>query len=320
MLRSINAERVRYNIETKINPRTEFKDRTLGPDAFVDALGGAIARNRLQDRADIQSFDFRTLLGVHREFPRIRTVFLFGDFPRFADATIPGSDSGTNLQDENGGNTPWLAGLAWPYRVTRESAPFRVERSGGFEGMALSSDGNKLYPLLERPIAGDDPKSLLIHEFDLATRSYTGVQYRYPLDARGTNIGDFILYNRREGLVIERDGTQGDLNGFKRIYKIGLGEAGATVAKEELVDLMRIPDPHQISLPGQPGDIGLGSVFAFPFVTIEDVVVIDRNTIGVLNDNNYPFSIGRHVGTKAPDDTEFILIDLDKPLETVRRD
>jgi hypothetical protein len=46
-----------------------------------------------------------------------------------------------------------------------------------------------------------------------------------------------------------------------------------------------------------PGDVGLGQTFAMPFVTIEDVVVFDDRTIGVLNDNNFPFSVGRHVGS-----------------------
>ena len=51
---------------------------------------------------------------------------------------IPGSDDGTNLQDEDGENTPWLAGMFWPYRSTALSNPFRAQRSGGFEGMALT--------------------------------------------------------------------------------------------------------------------------------------------------------------------------------------
>jgi hypothetical protein len=36
--------------------------------------------------------------------------------------------------------------------------------------------------------------------------------------------------------------------------------------------------------------------------------------IGVLNDNNFPFSVGRHVGAGRPDDNEFIIIRLDRRL------
>ena len=68
---------------------------------------------------------------------------------------------------------------------------------------------------------------------------------------------------------------------------------------------MGIKDSNQISLPGLPIDVGRGTTFAFPFTTIEDVIVFDRYHIGVLNDNNFPFSIGRHVGSGKPDDNEF---------------
>ena len=87
------------------------------------------------------------------------------------------------------------------------------------------------------------------------------------------------------------------------------------VAKEAAVNLLDMHDPNLISEPGLPGDIGIGRHFAFPFVTIEDVVVLDRKHIGVLNDNNYPFSVGRHVGNGQPDDSEFIVIELDEPLK-----
>ncbi len=48
-----------------------------------------------------------------------------------------------------------------------------------------------------------------------------------------------------------------------------------------------------------------------PFVTIENVLVIDANTILVANDNNYPFSIGRPPGI---DNNEIVQISLDRPL------
>jgi hypothetical protein len=47
-------------------------------------------------------------------------------------------------------------------------------------------------------------------------------------------------------------------------------------------------------------------VFTFPFVTIEDVLVLDNNRLLVINDNNYPGSAGREFG--VPDNDEFIVI------------
>ncbi len=318
-LRWKNASKVRFNIETKVNPRTDrdskgnvFASRTVSNYRFVSAVAGKIKRNKLQDRADVQSFDFSTLLRVQRRFPKIRTVCLFGDFPKVGD-----SGDGTNLQDMNGENTPWLAGMYWPYRTTRDTAPFLSRSSGGFEGMALGEEGKYLYPLLEKPLVGAEKGALLISQFDLSTKAYTGKQYTYTLDERGTAIGDFILYDEKHGLVIERDGSQGDLNGHKVVYQITLNDAGEQVDKKEVVDLLRIKDFRNISkgFLADEGDVGIGEDFAFPFVTIEDILFFDPNTIGVLNDNNFPFSVGRHVGSGLPDDNEFIIVKLAEPLD-----
>lgn len=318
------ASRARFNIETKINPRSDrdrlgnvYAKRTLGPAVFAEKLTQVIARNGMQARTDVQSFDFRSLLRVQDTHPDIRTVYLFGDFPIYNGAD---SDDGTNMQPEPGqSNTPWMADLRWPYRATVTTQPFRAASSGGFEGMALSQDGKTLYPLLERPLAGSSPTRLQISEFSLDTRRYTDRRWFYPLSERGTNIGDFVLFNaRNEGLVIERDGTQGTLAGYKTVHTIRLDAPGADVPKTLLVDLQNLADPSGISLPALPGDVGLGNPFSFPFTTIEDVVVLGPRRLGVLNDNNFPFSVGRHVGSGAPDDNEFILIDLPASLSLDR--
>lgn len=320
--RSLAASRVRFNIETKINPRSDrdrlgnvYRERTWGPVAFADQLTRVIKRNQMAARTDVQSFDFRPLLWVQERHPDIRAVYLFGDFPIYDGVD---SDDGTNLQPEPGRrNTPWMAGLHWPYRSTVALNPFRAAGSGGFEGMALSKDADMLYPLLERPLAGSDPTRLQIAEFAMKHRRYTGRRWFYPLDARGTNIGDFVLFSRLgDGLVIERDGSQGMTAGYKAISQIRLCEPGTNVAKELLVDLQNIADPRRISLPAHSGDVGLGDPFSFPFTTIEDIVILGPRRVGVLNDNNFPFSIGRHVGSGAPDDNEFIVLELDRPLRS----
>lgn len=311
-----NASRVRFNIETKINPRTDvddrnmvFADRTVDAETFTNVVAQTIIANNLQERCDIQSFDFRTLLHAQNNYPAIRTVCLFGDFPKVGD-----KGDGTNLQDQNGENTPWLAGLKWPYRVTQESYPFKVKQSGGFEGMAISPSKDKLFPLLEKPLAGSEKKELLISEFDINNKYYSTKKLYYPINERASAIGDFILFSDNKGLIIERDGSQGDLNGFKAIYEVELNHDEEKVSKKLQVDLMKIVDPNQISLPGEDGDVGIGSNFAFPFVTIESVVVLNPYLIGIVNDNNYPFSVGRHVGSGNPDDNEFILVWLKEAL------
>jgi len=269
----------------------------------------------MQDRADVQSFDWRTLRVVAREFPNLQTVELFGDFPVFADRSMAGTDDGTNLQPEGGeANTRWLAGLFWPRRKTKDANPFRAQTSGGFEGMAITPDGKKLLPMLEKTLVGAPACQTQIYAFDLRTHRYTGEHWTYPYEPRGVSIGDFQLADRHHGLIVERDNTTGDVTGFKALEEVTLGAPGTTVGKREAASLVNIADPAGISLPAGPGDVGLGNPFAFPFVTIEDIVILDRRHVVVLNDNNFPFSVGRHVGGGAPDDDELIVLRLARPI------
>jgi hypothetical protein len=39
-----------------------------------------------------------------------------------------------------------------------------------------------------------------------------------------------------------------------------------------------------------------------------------RRQVVVLNDNNFPFSVGRHTGSGQPDDNELILLRLPRPI------
>lgn len=179
-----------------------------------------------------------------------------------------------------------------------------LPRSRGFEGMAMRPDGKLLYPMLEGPIANET--HLSIREFDTQRRCYTDRQFRYRLDPRAKAIGEFTLLTDTVGLVIERDSKQGNEARFKKVFQIDLSQhdANGFLHKLEVVDLLNIPDPDNV------GGLGNG-VFTFPFWTIESVVLVRQGTIGIINDNNYPFSIGRHVATGEPDDTEFILIQFD---------
>ena len=87
--RSENAGRVRFNLETKIDPRPQFATRTFGPEVFVKALAGVITANHLEARADVQSFDFRTLVLVEEQFPLVRTVYLVGEPAQLQDQYWP---------------------------------------------------------------------------------------------------------------------------------------------------------------------------------------------------------------------------------------
>src|SRR5262245_2553293 len=149
--------------------------------------------------------------------------------------------------------------------------------SKGFEGMALSPDGKKLYPLLEGALTTDpDQRRLIINEFDLKTSAFTGRQWYYRLDAPGNSIGDMTAVNDHQFLVIERDNNQGAAAQFNKIFLVDFNETDPTgnLVKHELVDLLNFADPNNL------GGSGTGK-FTFPYQTIEGVQVLDPWTLVV---------------------------------------
>jgi hypothetical protein len=200
-----------------------------------------------------------------------------------------------------------LPGVRSPQNPFLGGAAPNLPRSKGFEGMAITPDGRRLYPMLEGPLTTDpDQQRLIIYEFSLRARRYTGRQWFYRLEARDQAIGDLTAITDRTFLVIERDNFEGAAARFKKIYVVDLEDVDAQgfLVKREVADLLDIRDPHDIG--------GAGPTFRFPFQTIESVIPLGRRHLGVLDDNNYPFSAGRVPG--EPDPNEFIIIRLDRPL------
>ncbi|MFQ4135633.1 glycerophosphodiester phosphodiesterase family protein [Nodosilinea sp. PGN35] len=187
-----------------------------------------------------------------------------------------------------------------------EPAVANLGTSRGFEGMAFSPDRATLYPMLEGTVVGDPAGSLRIYEFDVASAAFEGLVGLYQMESVTHAIGDFTPINASEFLVIERDNNQGQAAEFKKIFKVDFSQIDVQgfVSKTEVVDLLHISDPADLN-----GD-GL-TTFAFPFVTIENLLVLDANTLLVANDNNYPFSIGR--GSDI-DNNEIIQLQLETPL------
>lgn len=208
---------------------------------------------------------------------------------------------------------------------------FQVRRSKGYEGMAASKDGSKLYALLEGALWDATTKGnekldgkdyLRVLEFDVKSESWTGRHWKYVLEGASHAIGDFNMIDGSTGLIIERDNGEGtadkacpegqkrtdcfhDLGKFKRVYKIELSEAnvGAAVRKIAYIDLMNIADPNKLAR--KPLNNG---VLTFPFFTIENVDVVDATHIVVGNDNNLPFSSSRE--PNKADDNELILLEV----------
>jgi len=217
--------------------------------------------------------------------------------------------------------------------------------SRGFEGMAISPDGDALYALLEGAVAGDDPQDLRIYVYRIAARRFDATFLRLRLEAPSqqadltqlvdrsgarlypaatappkgpVSIGEIKAVDDHRFLVIERDNLGDDERAprFKKVFLLdaaGAAERGGYVAKTLLLDLLAIPDPGGIG--------GDGEFFRLPFYTIESVHVVDRRTLLVASDNNFPFSNGRARGRStdrrgplAPDPTELVLVRLGEDL------
>jgi len=229
----------------------------------------------------------------YEQFIRLGVDGFFSDFPGTGDEV---RDEVTGEFVRSPDNPDVLAG----------EEVSNLGRSKGFEGLAISPDQATLYPLLEGSVTGDPENALRIYEFDVASADYTGLAGFYGLDDPNHAIGDFTVINENEYLVIERDSGQADAAEFKKIFKIDLTQKDAEgfFAKEEVVDLLNISDPNDLNGDGS-------TTFDFPFTTIEDVLVVDEDTLLVANDNNYPFSVGR---PPEIDNNEIILLNLENPL------
>jgi hypothetical protein len=252
----------------------------------------AIRSGRLLTGADLDPESVRRDKNGH---------FWFGD--EFGPFLVKTDGAGTVLRGEVA-----LPGVQSPQSPYLGSGTANLGSSRGFEGLAVNAAGDRLYTLLEGTVAGDAAGTLRIDEFDVDAGRYTGARWRYKLETEGTAIGDMTAVDATRFLVIERNGATATSGGtpFKKIYLIDLGrvDADGIVAKTEVVDLMNIADPNDLNGDGSTS-------FTFPFVTIENVLLLDDRTLLVVNDNNYPGTGGRNL---LSDDTEFLLLTLANPV------
>lgn len=212
-----------------------------------------------------------------------------------------------------------------------EAVSFQVKRSKGYEGMAASPDGKRLYPMLEGPLwdetshtyeHADGKTYLRILSFDTQQKKWAEETWRYPLEHPDNAIGDFNMVDAERALVIERDNGEGvaeygcktavdtrhcfhNLPTFKRVYLIRFNQknVGNFVEKLGYIDLLNIKDPNRISKKPLSG-----GKFVFPFFTIENVDIVDSQHIIIGNDNNLPFSSSRL--PNQADDNEMILLNV----------
>ncbi len=192
--------------------------------------------------------------------------------------------------------------------------------SGGFEGLCASVDGKLLYGLLEKTAAGDPARTLRLYRFDPIQEKFVGKPpfLLYPLHGSSDRyIGAVEALDSTTVAVLERDNEEGSAARFKRIYLAHLDQReGGILHTNELADLLRIPDP--VGMAAKVEGARAPATLAMPFITLEGLAKIDDHTLAVCNDNNFPFSVGRHEREGRPDDNEIILLHFEHTLGSHR--
>ncbi|HEY6513243.1 MAG TPA: glycerophosphodiester phosphodiesterase family protein, partial [Burkholderiaceae bacterium] len=108
-------DKVRFAIETKLNPLQP--EATLPPEPFATAVVAEIRKAGMAQRAQILSFDWRTLQTVQRIAPEIPTVYLSAQ-QKFLDNIGAGAAE----------PSPWTAGFRFS---EHGSVPRLVKAAGG---------------------------------------------------------------------------------------------------------------------------------------------------------------------------------------------
>ena len=191
--------------------------------------------------------------------------------------------------------------------------------SRGFESLAFDHERRYLYAVPEgaptvdalRPVPGDDAV-VGVYEIDPKKKRYTGRSFKYRKDGDATSnqivIGDVTSVGKDVFVFIERDNFFGANAKLKKLYLVNLGvtDDQGVLVKHLLIDLLDIDDPKDIG-----GDLpGLApKKYNFPFNSVEAVLLLEPNVLGVAIDTNYPGDTGRVPG--RPDDTEFIKLEFE---------
>lgn len=236
-------------------------------------------------------------------------------------AVYPTLKDGVELK---GPDTPGISATSVPGK------DWTVQRSGGYEGMALQPGTGLLWVLFEKPLLGEDGKPganfLWSLAFDPAKGEWTGQSFKFQLAEGATAIGDFNFVDETRAMIIERDNGEGDPSLkcaadpapdcfpapalVKRIVMIDTASVDAEgfVRRIGHIDLMDIQDPDGKARLETLATRDLAGKFTFPFFTIEDVMRVDETHIMVGNDNNLPYSSGRQLDKAA--DNEAILLEV----------
>lgn len=116
LARRPGAERIRFNVETKLSPLAPHE--AADPETFARVVVETVRAAGVAARTTVQSFDWRTLRAVRRLAPEISIAHLSSARPGFD--TVGATDPG--------GASPWTDGLRF---ADHGSVPRMVRAAGG---------------------------------------------------------------------------------------------------------------------------------------------------------------------------------------------
>jgi hypothetical protein len=279
-----------------------------------------VYRIRAED-GRIRVIDWITLHDPDRKLP----------FPivneKLADRPLTGGDLDPESFRRDNAGTLWFGDEFGPYLVHTDATGKVLEppialpgvrspdspdkgdanlpRSRGFEAMALSTDGKRLYPILEGAVKGDDPRARRVYTFDIARRAYEPGHRVYTVADAKNLVADADAIDAKRLAVLERDDLEGKEARTKQIVVADLpsGQSGSLKREAVAADLLDLADPDGVSGSGRPGDIGIGDPFAMPYTNIESVLVLGKDRAAVVNDTNFA---DRARNPRRLDDTDLI--------------
>ena len=119
----------------------------------------------------------------------------------------------------------------------------------GFEGLAISPDGRRLFAILQNCLTRDgkpDPAKgyvvgTNVRLLEIETPSKATREFVYTLDDPANGVCEILAVNDREFLVLERDSKAGADAKFKKLFRIDLADA-TDVSKIDALPAAGLPD------------------------------------------------------------------------------
>lgn len=204
----------------------------------------------------------------------------------------------------------WTSKISTPLVPAIETLPAiynKLRSNRGAEAVSITPDSKYMFMAMQSPLRNpdksvDSSRQLRIIKFDLNTlkpvaefcyvtedaKNYTG------LSQADIVISDLVAVNENLLLVDERDKNAGEKAQLKKIFAADLSTAtnilgkydDATVGKT--LEQMTIADIKTNSImPSSKRTILDAVEFKFPYEKIEGISLVNRNTIAIINDNDF---------------------------------